>query len=193
MALQPYNPAPLVKPWWQSRTLIGVAVLLISQALKAANVDIVDAEVTDALTLLLDTVGASLAIYGRIKARRTLKFTSPGGAFNPRAEVRKARRNRESGRAGLSAVALLFLTFLVVGGTTAGVNLLAGEYRVARYADAEGATRPSISAVRVEDRRPFLLRLLASVRLTPSLAVAYTEDGTVVRLRKIELVGGTEF
>lgn len=87
----PYG-APLVKPWWQSRTIIGVAVMLLSQILRAAKVDIIDAELTDILTLCLDTVGAGLAIYGRIDARHKLKLTRPGGPFNPRAEVRRGKR-----------------------------------------------------------------------------------------------------
>lgn len=84
--------ARLVKPWWQSRTIIGIAVMLLSQALRYFKVDIVDAELTDMLTLLLDTAGAGLAIYGRVHARHTLKMTKPGGAFNPRAEVRRGKR-----------------------------------------------------------------------------------------------------
>lgn len=80
------------KAWWQSRTIIGVAVMLLSQALRHANVDIVDAELTDMITLALDTLGAALAIYGRVNARKQLKLTMPGGAFNPRAEVRRGKR-----------------------------------------------------------------------------------------------------
>jgi len=86
------DPVPLVKPWWQSRTIVGVLVLLISMALKRANVDIIDSEITDMITLAMDTVGAAMAIYGRIEARKQLTLTKPGGPFNPRARVRKAHR-----------------------------------------------------------------------------------------------------
>ena len=80
------------KPWWQSRTLIGVAVMVLSQILRAWRVDVIDEELTQILTLCLDTVGAGLAIYGRIDARHALRATRPGGAFNPRAEVRRGKK-----------------------------------------------------------------------------------------------------
>jgi hypothetical protein len=80
------------KPWWQSRTIIGIVVMLLAQALKMLKVDIVNDELTQIVTLSMDALGASLAIYGRINARKQIKRTKPGGAFNPRAEVRKAKR-----------------------------------------------------------------------------------------------------
>jgi len=110
------------KPWWQSRTLIGIAVILLSQVLRYLKIDIVDAEVTDMLNLALDTVGAGLAIYGRIDARKALKLTMPGGAFNPRAEVRRAipaTRNRKGwgqrGRAAINALGFVVILFAMLG------------------------------------------------------------------------------
>lgn len=82
----------LEKPWWQSRTIIGVLVMLLSQALKWGNIDILEPELTDMITLAMDTIGASLAIYGRISARRQITLTKPGGPFNPKAKVRRAER-----------------------------------------------------------------------------------------------------
>ena len=80
------------KPWWQSRTIIGVIVLLLAQVLKLLKVDIVNEELTLIVTLALDTIGATLAIYGRVRARKAIRRTTPGGAFNKHAEVRKAKR-----------------------------------------------------------------------------------------------------
>lgn len=80
------------KAWWQSRTIIGVVVLLLAQVLKLLKVDIVNEELTLFVTLALDTLGATLAIVGRVKARKAIRRTSPGGAFNKHAEVRKAKR-----------------------------------------------------------------------------------------------------
>jgi hypothetical protein len=80
------------KAWWQSRTIIGVVVLLLAQVLKLLKVDIVNEELTLLVTLALDTLGATLAIYGRVKARKAIRRTNPGGAFNKHAEVRKAKR-----------------------------------------------------------------------------------------------------
>jgi hypothetical protein len=81
------------KAWWQSRTIIGIVVMLLAQALKLLKVDIVNDELTQIVTLAMDALGASLAIYGRINARKQIKRTRPGGAFNPNAEVRKAKRS----------------------------------------------------------------------------------------------------
>lgn len=81
-----------VKAWWQSRTIIGIVVMLLAQILKLLKVDIVNDELTQIVTLAMDTMGASLAIYGRVKARKQIKRTVPGGAFNPNAEVRRAKK-----------------------------------------------------------------------------------------------------
>jgi hypothetical protein len=39
----------------------------------------------------MEAVGAGLAVYGRVKARKNIRRTKPGGLFNPNAEVRKAK------------------------------------------------------------------------------------------------------
>lgn len=80
------------KYWFQSRTIIGVIVLLLSQVLKWLNVDIVNQELTDIVMISMDAIGAFLAVYGRVNARKKIKMTKPGGAFNPNAEVRKAKK-----------------------------------------------------------------------------------------------------
>ena len=80
------------KYWFQSRTIIGVLVMLLSQVLRYFKVDIVSHELTDIITISMDAVGAFLAVYGRIGARKKLKMTRPGGSFNPNAEVRKAKK-----------------------------------------------------------------------------------------------------
>lgn len=80
------------KAWWQSRTIIGVIVLLLAQALKLLKVDIVNDELTQIVTLSMDAIGGFLAIYGRVKARKAIKRTIPGGAYNDKAEVRRAKK-----------------------------------------------------------------------------------------------------
>ena len=80
------------KAWWQSRTIIGIVVMLLAQVLKLLHVDIINEELTDIVTIAIETTGAGLAIYGRIKARKTLRRTIPGGFFNPNAEIRKAKK-----------------------------------------------------------------------------------------------------
>jgi uncharacterized membrane protein len=80
------------KAWWQSRTIIGIVVMLLAQTLKWFNVDIINEELTDIVTIAIETAGAGLAVYGRVKARKTLRKTRPGGLFNPNAEIRKAKK-----------------------------------------------------------------------------------------------------
>jgi hypothetical protein len=185
------DPAPLVKPWWQSKTIIGIAVMLLSQILKLAKVDIVPQELTDIVSLVLDTAGAALAIYGRMTARKALKLTVPGGRFNPHAEVRKAQPvRRDRGHANFRALLLIVALFAMLGGamcigpvTMREVPMQAGGKPLAEW----------VQVVPVVDKRPFWQRLWSSVRVTPSVAVAYF-DGTVsAKLTKIELRGGAEF
>lgn len=185
------DPAPLVKPWWQSRTIIGVFVMLLSQVLKLAKIDIVPQELTDIVSLVLDTTGAALAIYGRINARKALKLTVPGGKFNPRAEARKALPvHRDRGHANLRALLLVVALFAMLGGamcigpvTMREVPMQAGGRPLAEW----------VQVVPVVDKRPFWQRLWSSVRVTPSVAVAYTEGTVTAKLTKIELRGGADF
>jgi uncharacterized membrane protein len=80
------------KAWWQSRTILGIVIMLAAQVLKYLKVDIANEELTQIVYLTAETLGASLAIYGRIRARKAIRRTKPGGAYNPNAEVRKAKR-----------------------------------------------------------------------------------------------------
>ena len=80
------------KPWWASRTIIGAAAVFLGMALRTSGVDILNEELTALLTVLLEAGGATLAVVGRVKARKQIKRVTPGGKFNPQAEVRRAKR-----------------------------------------------------------------------------------------------------
>jgi hypothetical protein len=80
------------KPWWMSRTIIGAAAVFLGMALRTSGVDILNEELTALLTVLLEAGGATLAVVGRIKARKAIRRTKPGGEYNPQAEVRRAKR-----------------------------------------------------------------------------------------------------
>lgn len=130
------------KPWWQSRTIIGIVVMLLAQVLKWLHVDIVNDELTDIVTIALEAIGAGLAVYGRVKARKTLRRTKPGGLFNPHAEVRRASPVR-------SKILGIFLMMIVC---------------------SYGQTYPSnvwyqnpIRFTEAVDQRPFIVRLLDSL------------------------------
>jgi hypothetical protein len=80
------------KAWWQSRTIIGAAAVFLGMALRASGIDILNEELTSLLLLLLEAGGATLAVVGRVKARKAIRRTKPGGAYNPHAEVRRAKK-----------------------------------------------------------------------------------------------------
>ena len=83
------------KPFWQSRTIIGAVVALVALFAGFRNVKIDAANLTDILVQVAGLVGTALAIWGRFQATKPIKFlgaTTPGGAFNPRAEVKKAEK-----------------------------------------------------------------------------------------------------
>lgn len=133
------------KPWWQSRTIVGVIVLILAQVLKYLKIDIVNEELTDIVVLAMDAIGASLAIYGRVKARRTLTGTIPGGKFNPNAEVRRAKPVRKKFLG-------IFLLFIVAQAQATEL----------RYPAHVWHSNP-LKMCEVVDERPFLVRLFDSL------------------------------
>lgn len=60
------------KPWYRSRTLIGLAVILASQAAKGAGLEIESEALTDAIVTGLDLLGAALVWWGRVAATRPI-------------------------------------------------------------------------------------------------------------------------
>ena len=137
------------KAWWQSRTIIGIVVMILAQVLKWMKVDIVNEELTDIVTIAMEFIGATLAVYGRVNARKTLRRTKPGGAFNPNAEVRKAKPARKR----IFGVYLLFIS-----------------------AHCSALTYPShvwyenpIKVTPIVDDRPFLIRLIDSLWISVSV------------------------
>lgn len=61
-----------MKPWWQSKTLWGAIVAIVSSALGLAGFELGDMD-AEALTGLLTSLGAAIggiiAIVGRLKAK----------------------------------------------------------------------------------------------------------------------------
>lgn len=137
------------KAWWQSRTIIGIVVMILAQVLKWMKVDIVNEELTDIVTIAMEFIGATLAVYGRVNARKTLRRTKPGGAFNPNAEVRKAKPARSK----LLGLFILVLSF----------NCYAQAYPSHVWYDNPIKVTPII------DDRPFLIRLLDSLWISVSI------------------------
>ena len=197
---------PVAKAWWQSRTIIGIVVMLLSQILKICKVDIVPQELADIVSLVMDAAGAGLAIYGRINARQALKMTVLGGPWNTKADVRRATAapRRDRGRASLVALWAVIIAFALIGlvigsggrDRTDPADRSDRTNLIARAEAMQAGGKPLaewIQVVPVVDNRPFWQRVFASVR--PSVAVAYSSaNGAVsVQLTKIELRGGAEF
>ena len=135
------------KAWWQSRTIIGVVVMLLAQVLKWIEIDIVNEELTDIVTLAMEGIGAGLAIYGRVKARKMIRRTTPGGRFNPNAEVRKAKPVRKR-----------VLGFYLL--------ILSSAHCIALPYPSHVWYENPIKFQTIVDERPFLIRLLDSLRVS---------------------------
>lgn len=64
------------KPWWQSKTLWGAAVTLLSAVLGLAGLELAEGDRTS-LTELLTSFGAAMgglmALYGRITAKARIR------------------------------------------------------------------------------------------------------------------------
>jgi uncharacterized membrane protein len=135
------------KAWWQSRTIIGIVVMLLAQALKWFKVDIVNEELTDIVTIAMEAIGAGLAVYGRVKARKNIRRTRPGGLFNPNAEVRKAKPVKK---------------FL-------GIFLIFASSAFAMPYPSHVWYENPIKVTPIVDDRPFLIRLLDSLWVSISI------------------------
>ena len=195
------------KPIWQSRTIIGAFVTILALVAGFKNFKIDVANLTDILVQVAGLVGAALAIYGRIRATQPVKFlgsTQPGGAFNPKAEVRKAQEigdrkseiGNQQGRADVEALMLVAAIFVLAG--IALCSWPKSPETVASLPVPEAVSGKPLSqwvqVVPIVDERPFFVRLLASLRATPSTALVTTEQGTTsLRIVQVELTGGAEF
>ena len=136
------------KAWWQSRTIIGIVVMLLAQALKWFKVDIINEELTDIVTIAMETIGAGFAVYGRVKARKNIRRTRPGGLFNPNAEVRKAKPVKK--------FPSIFLIF-------AATSMPAIPYPSHVWYENPIKVTPIV------DNRPFLVRLIDSIKFKASI------------------------
>lgn len=60
------------KPWWQSKTIIGAAVVVFSSVLGGGNAAL-QQELTDLALNAVAVLGAAVSIYGRFFATSKLK------------------------------------------------------------------------------------------------------------------------
>ena len=201
------------KPFWQSRTIIGAVVALVALFAGFKNVKIDTANLTDILWHVAGLIGSALAIWGRFQATQPIKFlgaTTPGGAFNPKAEVKKATPistppdSSQSGRADLDALLLVGMFFLLIGmvlysfpAQSAPSGHVSTQFLSEFPVPAEIGGKPVsewMQVVTVEDKRPFFVRLWSSLKATPTLAWVQGSNGANgISLTKIEISGGADF
>ena len=65
-----------MKPLIFSKTFLGVIVMVLGLILQHLKVPVLEGEVEGIVTLIIEVVGAILAIYGRYKAQKPI-----GGIF----------------------------------------------------------------------------------------------------------------
>ena len=204
------------KPFWQSRTIIGAVVALVALFAGFRNVKIDAANLTDILVQVAGLVGTALAIWGRFQATQPIKFlgaTTPGGAFNPKAEVKKAEsakpetgdRKSEIGSARHDTLLLLGMFFLLVGLSLYALPSSTSPRPVVQHPVLVDMPEPEVIANRpaqdwvkivpVVDERPFFVRLWSSVRgsVTPALVHGSNSTSYGVAITKIEISGGADF
>ena len=66
-----------MKPLIFSKTFLGVIVMVIGLVLQYLKVPVLEGEVEGIVTLIIEVIGAVLAIYGRYKAQKPI-----GGVFS---------------------------------------------------------------------------------------------------------------
>ncbi len=76
------DPIPDSKPFWQSKTLIGLLVMLMAPLAIQHIPGLTDADLTDFITKALELVGSGLVVYGRLRASKTLTL-SPSNNSGP--------------------------------------------------------------------------------------------------------------
>ena len=59
------------KPWWQSRTIIGAAAVVLASVLGGGNA-VLQQEITDLVLNAVALAGAAMSIYGRFFATSKL-------------------------------------------------------------------------------------------------------------------------
>jgi hypothetical protein len=196
------------KPFWQSRAIIGSAVTIAALIAGFYKIKIDVGNLTDIVVQIAGLLGAALAIYGRIKATQPIAFTGgtkPGGPFNPEAEVKKAEvakpetadRKSESGAASQDTLLLVAVIFILLGMFVWAIPAHSSPRPLIEEPEPEVIAHRAVckwmQIVRIEDSRPFLTRLLASIHCTPTAALVTTASGTSPQITKIEITGGAQF
>ena len=106
---------PEGKPWWQSRTIIGASVVLISTVASMWGWSVDIGVTTEVVMQVAALVGAVLAIYGRVRAERPIR------------RVRRARAVRSAGESGSASLSAIIALSLLTACAAVALLLLALE------------------------------------------------------------------
>lgn len=82
------------KPWYLSKTIIGLIVIIASQIAKGAGWEIESEVLTDAIVTGLDVIGAGMVWWGRVSASRPIskRAVLPGVVVGGADVVRQPER-----------------------------------------------------------------------------------------------------
>jgi hypothetical protein len=61
------------KAWWESRTIVGSAIVIVSTLAGLAGWSVDSGVTTDIVLQVAAIIGGALAIYGRVKAERPIR------------------------------------------------------------------------------------------------------------------------
>lgn len=127
-----------------------------------------DDQVQQASGAILTLFAIGWSVWQKSRTR-----TEPGGPYNPRAEVRRPLpKNR--GIARPSSLVAACMCCLVMGLGVAAIQSCAT--RPEPFPDVI-AEQPRIGWSEPVDGRPFLVRLLSSLRITPTASIRQDEEG----------------
>ncbi|MBF8271569.1 MAG: hypothetical protein HW380_674 [Magnetococcales bacterium] len=66
------------KHWYQSRTIWGAVLLIVSRIAPSLGLEIDPGSLGDIAGAIVDLAGAGMVVYGRAKAERPIRFKAKG-------------------------------------------------------------------------------------------------------------------
>ncbi|MBF0139809.1 MAG: hypothetical protein HQL74_05965 [Magnetococcales bacterium] len=65
------------KHWYQSRTIWGAVILILSRFAPSLGLEVDPGSLTDLANSAADLAGVSMVLYGRVKAERPIRLSAP--------------------------------------------------------------------------------------------------------------------
>lgn len=204
------------KPAWASKGVIGSVIVILVGTLGVArlfipalkDVEIDSGELAGVVTSAITLICGAIALIGRVRAKAPIHIinrkTVPGGPWNPAAEVRRTKRVRrprfpmgEDGAVRLGGIALTLGMCAIMAGLASTKEASPASERPSLMSPPSLMSHSAPRLCKADitrwlaprpatDHRPFLVRLLASLRVsaTPRLPVRQTS---------VSVRGGADF